>query len=68
MEIYRIYLRAFITASGKLEVNIQGAEIRDLAAVALAVHDVARGVDPRTVDSLLAAINGMCSEAVTACA
>ena len=56
-----------MTASGKLEVNINGAELKDLAACAVAIYDVARGDGPRTVDSLLTAINGM-TEVVAACA
>ncbi len=66
MELYRIYLRAYVTSSGKLEVNINGAELKDLAACTLAIHDALHGREPKTIDALLAAINGMCSEAVAA--
>ena len=67
MELYRIYLRAYVTSSGKLEVNINGAELEDLAACTLAIHDATHCREPRTIDALLAAINGMTSEAVATC-
>lgn len=68
MELYRIYLRAYVTSSGKLEVNINGAELKDLAACTIAIHDATHCREPRTIDALLSAVNGMTSEAVAACA
>lgn len=68
MEAYRIYLRAFIALRTSNDVPTEGDSTPCLAAAALAVHDAMHGREPRTADSLLAAINGMCAEAVTACA
>ncbi len=62
METYRIYLRAFVTASGKLEVNIHGAGLQELAAVALAVNDAQRGEAPRTAISVGIIVADMCKE------
>lgn len=62
MESYRIYLRAYVTAAGKLEVNIQGAGLRDLAAVALAVNDARRGEFPRPAVSVEILVADMCKE------
>lgn len=63
MELYRIYLRAYVTSSGKLEVNIQGAELEDLAACALAIHDAACSDGPRTAASVVALVADMCKKA-----
>ena len=67
MGLYGIYLRGYITASGNLKINIEGASVEQLAALALASLDAKYGRDPKTIDALRAAVNGMTSEAVAAC-
>jgi hypothetical protein len=62
MELYRIYLRAYVTASGNLKVNIEGAGVEELAACALAVNDVRRGEFPRPFASVGILVEGMCKE------
>jgi len=62
MEAYRIYLRAYVTASGKLEVNIQGAELKDLAACTIAIHDAMHGREPRSAEDVTSAVDRMLKE------
>ena len=70
MELHGIYLRAFIVGRHGVDYRTEtaGMNNRCLAAAALAIHDAHHGREPKTVDALLAAINGMCSEAVAVCA
>lgn len=69
MEFYCVYLRAYIHARNNdawKSGATNGMEAKHLAAAALAIHDVTHSREPKTIDALLSAINGMCSEAVAA--
>jgi len=71
MELHGVYLRAYIHARSSDEWKsgvTAGMTNSFLAATALALHDAHHGREPKTIDALLAAINGMCSEAVAVCA
>ena len=68
MELYGVYLRAYITAVGNLKVNIEGASLEQLAACAQASLDAKHGREPRTIEALRATVDGMLSMAVASCA
>lgn len=66
-----MYLRAYIHARNNEAWRsgaINGMGANHLAAASLALYDVTHSREPRSADALLAAVNGMCSEAVAACA
>jgi len=69
MEFYLVYLRAYIHARNndawKSGVT-NGMEAKHLAAASIAIYDAHHGREPKTVDALLAAVNGMCAESVAA--
>ena len=70
-QLHGVYLRAFIVAKsiGSIDYRSEtsGMSNRLLSAVALALHDAHHGRDPKTIDALLSAVNGMTSEAVAVC-
>lgn len=66
-----MYLKAYIHARNNEAWRsgaTNGMDAKHLAAMSLALSDVTHGEKPRTVDALLAAVNGMCAEAVATCA
>jgi len=65
-----VYLKAYIHARNNEAWRsgaTNGMEAKHLAATSLAIYDVSRGEKPKTIDALLSAVNGRCSEAVEAC-
>ena len=64
MEVYHVYLRTFIASRTCGDVATEGDATPALAAKALAVHDAMHGREPKTIDALLSAVNGMCPEVV----
>ena len=70
MEFYCVYLRAYIHArnnEARRSGATNGMDAKHLAAASLAIYDVTHSREPKTIDALLATINGMCTEAVATC-
>lgn len=64
MEIYGVYLRAFITARSSVDYRSETAGMSNpaLAAAALGIHDALKGEHPASASALMSTINMMCSE------